>query len=72
MECELKDIVADSIALTQIKPKLDADVRKSFRAWATALTDRSDEYHLDAVCLDNPPAGRFRRRPDISEVAEAA
>src|SRR5262245_23415751 len=28
------------------------DARESFPSWATTLTDRSDQYHLDAVCLD--------------------
>jgi hypothetical protein len=31
-----------------------SDARESFPSWATTLTHRSDQYHMDAVCLDKP------------------
>ena len=28
------------------------DARDGFPSWATTLTDRSDQFHMHAVCLD--------------------
>jgi hypothetical protein len=44
-----------SVAISQTEfPNAQAcfDARESFPSWATTLTERSDQYHMDAVCLD--------------------